>query len=117
VNGQNSRVRLNKAHGNGYADPPDDFGIGVIDGGHDNFIDENTIAGNTNGLYITAGARNTHVRNNVIVGNPAIQTGSAQPDARALDVVNLAAPGETKFERNVCLTALNAPCSAVVRRD
>jgi parallel beta-helix repeat protein len=117
VNGQNSRVRLNKAHGNGYADPPDDFGIGVIDGGRNNHIDENTIAGNTNGLYITAGARNTQVRNNVIVGNPAIQVGSAQPDARALDIVNLAAPGETKFERNVCLTAVNAPCPVVVPRD
>jgi parallel beta-helix repeat protein len=116
VNGQNSRVRLNIAHGNGYANPPDDFGIGVIDGGHDNYIDQNTIAGNTNGLYITAGARNTQVRNNVIVGNPAIQVGSAQPDARALDIVNLAAPGETKFERNVCLTAVNAPCP-VVRHD
>jgi parallel beta-helix repeat protein len=115
VNGQNSRVRLNIAHGNGYANPPDDFGIGVIDGGNDNFIDENTIAGNTNGLYITAGARNTQVRRNVIVGNPAI--GSAQSDVRALDIVNLAAPGETKFERNVCLTAVNAPCPVVVPRD
>jgi parallel beta-helix repeat protein len=115
LNGQNSRVRLNNAHGNGYANPPDDFGIGVIDGGHDNHIEENTISGNTNGLYITAGARNTLVRNNVIVGNPAIQVGSAQPDARALDIVNLAAPGETKFERNVCLTAVNAPCPVVVR--
>ena len=89
----------------------------MIDGGHDNYIDENTISGNTNGLYITAGAVNTVVRNNVIVGNPAIQVGNAQPEARALDIVNLAAPGETKFERNVCLTAVNAPCPVVVRRD
>ena len=89
----------------------------MIDGGNDNFIDENTIAGNTNGLYITAGARNTQVKRNIIVGNPANQVGSAQPDARALDIVNLAAPGETKFERNVCLTAVNAPCPVVVPRD
>lgn len=89
----------------------------MIDGGNDNTIEENTIAGNTNGLYITAGARNTQVKNNVIVGNPAIQIGNAQPDARALDIVNLAPDGETKFERNVCLTAVNAPCPVVVRPD
>ena len=117
MNGINSRVRLNKAHGNGYSDPPDDFGIGVIDGGQDNVIDENTISGNTNGLYITAGARNTQVRNNVIIGNPAIQVGNTRPDARALDIVNLAPPGETKFERNVCHTGVNAPCPVVVPRE
>ncbi len=94
--------------------PADDFGIGVLDGGQDNVIDENTIAGNTNGLYITAGARNTRVRDNVIVGNPAIQVGNTQPAARALDIVNLAPPGETKFERNVCVTGVNAPCPVVV---
>ena len=88
----------------------------MIDGGNNNYIDENTISGNTNGLYITAGARNTRVRNNVIVGNPAIQVGNAQPDARALDILNLAAPGETTFEHNVCLTAVNAPCPVVVRQ-
>jgi parallel beta-helix repeat protein len=115
LNGRNSRIRRNIAHGNGYSNPPDDFGIGVIDGAQDNYIDENTVSGNTNGLYITAGAVNTVVRNNVIVGNPAIQVGNAQPEARALDIVNLAAPGETKFERNLCLTAVNAPCPVVVR--
>jgi parallel beta-helix repeat protein len=114
VNGHNSRVRRNNAHGNGYSTPPDDFGIGVIDGSQDTYVDENNIAGNTNGLFITAGARNTRVRDNVIVGNPAIQVGNTQPDARAVDIVNLAPPGETKFERNVCLTAVNAPCPVVV---
>jgi parallel beta-helix repeat protein len=89
----------------------------VIDGGEDNVIDENTISGNTNGLYITAGARNTLVRENVIVGNPPIQVGNTRPDARALDIVNMAPPGETTFQRNVCITAFNAPCPILQRQQ
>lgn len=117
VDGQNGRIRLNKAHGNGYADPPDDFGIGLINGAWRNIVEENTISGNTNGLYITSGARQTLVRSNTIVGNPDIQTANTYPGARALDIVNLAPSGETTVERTICVTALNAPCPVLLPGD
>ena len=60
-----------------------------------------------------AGARGTVVRENTVVGNPPIQTANTRPDVRALDIVNLAPTGETTFERNTCLSAVNAPCPVV----
>ena len=60
-----------------------------------------------------AGARATVVRENTVVGNPPIQTANTRPDLRALDIVNLAPAGETTFERNVCVSALNAPCPVI----
>ena len=60
-----------------------------------------------------AGARATVVRENTVVGNPPIQTSNTRSDLRALDIVNLAPAGETTFERNICLSALNAPCPAI----
>ena len=49
-----------------------------------------------------------------MVGNPAIQVASTRPDARALDIVNLAPATQTDFDRNRCLTAVNAPCPLLV---
>ncbi len=80
-----------------------------------NLIDENTVSGNTNGIFLGAGARETLVRKNTVIGNPAIQVGSTRPGVRAVDILNLAPAGETTFERNVCLTAVNAPCPAIPR--
>ena len=40
--------------------------------------------------------------------------GGTRPDVRALDIVNLAPATQTEFDRNRCLTALNAPCPAIV---
>jgi hypothetical protein len=57
-----------------------------------------------------AGARATVVRENTVFGNPPIQTSNTRPDLRGVDIVNLAPTGETTFERNVCLSAVNAPC-------
>ncbi|MFN2446018.1 MAG: hypothetical protein ABR606_10635 [Vicinamibacterales bacterium] len=111
--GHNSRVRLNQTHANGYSDPADDFGIGVIGSATGNVIDANTVTGNTQGIYVAAGARATTVRENTVLGNPAIQTANDRPDIRALDIVNLAPAGETTFERNVCLSAVNAPCPVI----
>lgn len=79
-------------------------------------MEENTLAGNTNGLYITAGVRSTVVRDNVIMGNPGIQSGNNQPAARHADIVNLAPAGAVTFERNVCITAVNAQCAATTPR-
>jgi parallel beta-helix repeat protein len=113
VVGHNSRVRLNTSHGNGYSDPPDDFGIGLIGAASGNVVDGNLVTGNTNGIYIGAGVGKNVVRENTVVGNPPIQVANTRPDARALDIVNLAPATQTDFDRNRCLTALNAPCPAV----
>jgi parallel beta-helix repeat protein len=81
-----------------------------------NVIEQNAVSGNTNGIYIAAGAVDSVVRENVVVGNPGIQSANINPTSRALDIVNLAPEGQTKFERNVCATSLNAPCPAVTPR-
>ena len=73
------------------------------------------MTGNTQGIYVAAGARATTIRQNTVVGNPPIQTANTRPDVRGLDIVNLAPAGETTFQRNVCITAVNAPCPAVTR--
>lgn len=80
--------------------------------GAGNVIELNTVSGNTNGIYVSAGARETLVRENRVVGNPAIQVGNSYPAVRALDIINLAPEGQTTFDRNVCVTALNASCVA-----
>ena len=49
-------------HGNGFSDPADDFGIGVIGTATGNVIDENIVTGNTQGIVIQAGARATTIR-------------------------------------------------------
>jgi len=112
VLGHNSRVRLNDAHGNGYAQPADDFGIGVIGTGTGNLVEENTVTANSTGIRVSAGARGTTIRNNTVVGNPAIQVGN--PSREAVDILNLAPPGQTTLERNVCLTAVDAPCAVAI---
>jgi parallel beta-helix repeat protein len=113
VAGHNSRVRLNATHGNGYSEPADDFGIGVIGTASGNVIDQNNITGNTNGIYLGAGTRQTMVRQNIVLGNPAIQIANANPNAPAADILNLSAAGQTTFERNTCITSVNAPCPAI----
>jgi parallel beta-helix repeat protein len=111
VIGHNSRVRLNAAQGNGYAEPNDDFGIGLIGTPSGNVIEQNTVSGNTNGIYIAPGAVDNLLRENIVVGNPAIQ--SARPNVQAVDILNLSPAGQTRFERNVCVTSQNAPCPAL----
>lgn len=114
--GHNSRVRLNTSHSNGYSDPPDDFGIGLVGAASGNVIEENLVTGNTNGIFIAAAVGKNVVRENTVVGNPPIQVATTTPNTRALDIVNLAPAAQTEFDRNQCLTALNAPCPAIAPR-
>jgi parallel beta-helix repeat protein len=86
--------------------------IGTASG---NVIEENSISGNTNGIYIASGTADNVIRSNVVAGNPAIQ--SARPAAQAFDIVNLAPAGRTTFERNVCVTSQNAPCPTLTPRQ
>ncbi len=115
--GHNSRVRLNAAHGNGYSEPADDFGIGLIGTPSGNLIEQNSVSGNTNGIYIAAGAVDNVIRENVAVGNPGIQSGNTNPTSRAVDILNLTPEGRTKFERNICVTSVNAPCPVAAPRQ
>ena len=96
--------------GNGFSEPPDDFGIGVVGSASGNVLDENTVIGNTNGILLGSGSRDTKVRDNTVVGNPPIQVGNTRPDARAVDILNLSASGQTTFQDNVCVTSVDAPC-------
>jgi hypothetical protein len=75
--------------------------------------------GNTNGILLAAATRNTRVRGNTVLGNPAIQAGNTRPDATAVDILNLSPAGQATFEDNTCVTAVNAPCpvSARPRRE
>ena len=95
--------------------PRTTFGIGVVGSATGNIIDENVVTGNTQGIFVAAGARAT----------PSVKTPSSAilrfrspthgQTCGRLDIVNLAPTGETTFERNVCLSAVNAPCPAVTR--
>lgn len=78
-------------------------------------IEENNIGGNTNGIVIGAGARDNLIRNNVVVGNPAVQISNTRPTVQAADILNLAPASATTFDRNVCVTSVNAPCPAIAR--
>lgn len=80
-----------------------------------NLVEENRITGNATGILVAAGARETTIRDNTVVGNPAVQVSNTRPDPQAVDIRNLAPPGQTTFERNICLTAVNAPCPLVTR--
>ena len=113
--GHNSRVRLNAAYGNGFSSPADDFGIGLQGTASGNVIEENTVSGNTNGIRIDAPTRDNVIRDNIVVGNPAIQSANTQPTAQAVDILNLAPADQTRFERNVCVTSVNAPCPAIAK--
>lgn len=110
IAGHNSRVRLNDASGNGYLEPADDFGIGVIGTAMGSVVELNTVTGNTNGILLTAGTRESVVRQNTVIGNPQINLGGSQPSVRAVDILNLAPAGAVTFERNRCKTSVNGPC-------
>jgi parallel beta-helix repeat protein len=82
----------------------------VIGSASGNVLDENTVIGNTNGILLGSGSRDTKVRNNTVVGNPPIQVGNTRPDPRSVDILNLSPSGQTTFERNVCVTSVDGPC-------
>jgi parallel beta-helix repeat protein len=100
--------------GNGYAAQGNNFGIGLVNPGtNDNMIIDNIIFGNSNGIYLVAGAEGNLIRRNIIAGNPAVQVSVNNPTTTGVDIRNLAAPGTNTLEDNFCLTAVNATCPAV----
>lgn len=108
-----SRLRANRTSGNGYSAQNDNFGIGVEGtGSNDNIVEDNTMVGNTNGLFLTATVQGNVIRRNVIIGNPPVQMELDHTANNGFDIKNLAPPGLNSFTGNVCLTAMNAPCPA-----
>jgi parallel beta-helix repeat protein len=108
-----SRLRANRTSGNGYSAQDNNFGIGIESTGtNDNLIEDNTMVGNTNGLFLTATVQGNIIRRNVIMGNPPVQMGLDHTANKGFDIKNLSPLGQNSFTGNVCLTAMNAPCPA-----
>jgi parallel beta-helix repeat protein len=60
-------VREADAYRQAKPQPADDVGIGVLGTGSSNVIEENTVSGNTTGIFIGAGARATFIRANTVL--------------------------------------------------
>ena len=87
------------------------FGIGLpaaTDTG--NIVEQNTIVGNTNGIFLAPGVKGNFFRGNLIVGNPPVQVSVDNASSSGVDVKNLADAGANAFEGNTCVTSINAPC-------
>jgi parallel beta-helix repeat protein len=94
--------------------PSTNFGIGLIAATDTaNVIEDNTIVGNTNGIYLAAGVQGNIFRGNLIVGNPPVQVGIDQSPTGGSDILNMANAGANAFEGNICLTSVNAPCAFI----
>lgn len=90
------------------------FGIGLVaaaDTG--NTIEENTVVGNSNGIFLVAGVRGNIFRQNLIAGNPPVQVSLDNAATIGYDIKNLGAADANAFEGNTCMTALNAPCAPI----
>ena len=90
------------------------IGIGLEGTGtNDNVVEENTVFGNSNGLYLTATVQGNIIRHNIFLGNPAVQVSVDNPSGSGVDIKNLADVGANAFEGNACVTSINAPCSSL----
>jgi parallel beta-helix repeat protein len=78
-----------------------------------NLVEDNTILGNTNGIFLVAGAQGNTFRSNLVMGNPAVQVSLDNRSSSGYDIKNLADPGLNTFDSNVCLTSVNAPCPSM----
>jgi parallel beta-helix repeat protein len=109
-----NRLRRNRLSGNGYSAQGHNFGIGIQGTGtNDNVVEENTVTGNTNGLYMTKAVQGNIIRRNLIVGNPPVQMDLDHTSAKGVDILNLAPDGKNTFRGNKCLTSVSAPCPAI----
>jgi parallel beta-helix repeat protein len=110
-----NRLRANRISGNGYATQGNNFGIGLPSpADQDNIVEDNTIVGNANGIFIISGTQGNVFRGNLVVGNPPVQVALDHSANPGVDIKNLAAAGANTFDSNVCLTGVSAPCPAVL---
>ena len=90
------------------------FGIGLITSSDTgNVIEDNTVFGNANGIFLAAGVQGNVIRRNLIVGNAPVQVEVDHASGGGVDIKNLADDGANTFRGNVCLTSVNAPCPKV----
>ena len=75
-------------------------------------MEDNTIVGNSNGIYLQPTAVTNIFRRNLVMGNPPIQVAVNDPASAGFDIRNLSPAGANTFQANVCLTSINAPCPA-----
>jgi parallel beta-helix repeat protein len=109
-----NRVRGNRLSGNGYSAQGNNFGIGLENTGtNDNVVEDNTVIGNTNGLFMTAGVQGNIIRRNLLEGNPPVQVAVDHTANTGFDIKNLADAGANTFVGNICGTSVNAPCPSV----
>lgn len=113
VQSDNNRIRRNVYSGNGsVASLNNDFGIGILGGSDGNVIEENSVGGNTNGIWVavSAGTGNI-VRRNIIAGNPPVELVGA---TGGVDIRDNSPAGTVTFKENLCITyqgfATPPPC-------
>jgi parallel beta-helix repeat protein len=94
-----NRLRGNRLIGNGYAAQGKNFGIGLIGfaAGPGNMIEENTAAGNANGIFLGPGVQGTVIRRNILVGNPPVQVSVDHTSLGGWDIQNLSDDGANTF--------------------
>jgi parallel beta-helix repeat protein len=92
--------------------PGNNFGIGFTGTSSNNLVEDNTIVGNSNGIYLQPTAVTNIFRRNLVMGNPPIQVAVNNPASKGFDIWNLSPTGANTFQANVCLTSVNAPCPA-----
>ena len=92
--------------------PGNNFGIGFTGTSSNNLVEDNTLVGNSNGIYLQPTAVTNIFRRNLVMGNPPIQVAVNNPASNGFDIWNLSPAGANTFQANVCLTSVNAPCPA-----
>jgi parallel beta-helix repeat protein len=81
--------------------------------GSNNIVEANTAVGNSNGIVVYPLGANNSIRQNLAVGNPPIQQSTSVPTGGGADIWDQSPPSNNNtFIGNMCLTAVNAPCSA-----
>jgi parallel beta-helix repeat protein len=82
-------------------------------------IEDNTIIGNSNGIFLAASAHGNIIRGNLVAGNPPVQVsvdhppGSPPPPGPGVDILSLAPAAANTFDGNICLSSVNGPCPAL----
>jgi parallel beta-helix repeat protein len=76
-------------------------------------VEDNTIVGNANGIFVVAGTQGNTFLRNLVTGNPPVQVSLDNPSSIGYDIKNMAASDANTFEGNVCLSSVNAPCPSV----
>ena len=76
-------------------------------------VEDNTIVGNANGIFLVAGTQGNTFLRNLVTGNPPVQVSLDSPSSIGYDIKNMAASDANTFAGNICLSSVNAPCPSV----